>query len=224
MKPRREAMANELIRIVTDMDGVIAHSQEPILRTANKRFGTSLKYEQLTHHGIILEEAVRLSGEAPEVVAAWLFSAEVMSQSSPVPGSQKAVNNLHHAVTIDVATGRPGEQRDVSTSWTSHHFPKIQGVHLRNPGDVEKADEFKGRMLQELLGNVYLEDDPRAVTVVLAMVQSGLLPNLQRILLMDRPWNSGYAVQRPVYRVGNWRKKNFGWNEVVRHIRELQNG
>ncbi|HKY73767.1 MAG TPA: hypothetical protein VJ246_00440, partial [Patescibacteria group bacterium] len=136
--------------------------------------------------------------------------------------SQKAVKDIQHIATVDIATGRPGDQQDITASWAYRHFPKIQGVYLRSPGDPEKGNDFKSRMLQELCGNMYLEDDARMVATILTMVQSGLLPHLQRVLLMDRPWNSGYSVQNPVYRVGNWRKKNFGWSEVVHHIHELQ--
>ncbi len=54
----------EQLRLLSDMDGVWAHSQPPIIETFNKRFGTNLTYSDWTTFSLMTLEAVRLSGES----------------------------------------------------------------------------------------------------------------------------------------------------------------
>lgn len=214
-------MSENKIILGSDADGVLAYSQLPIIEEAKKRFGLDLHYKDWTSHDLLFYKAIELSGELPATIAAWLFSNEVMGKSSPIPGSKEAIRYLNTLAHIHIITGRPGAQRKTTEDWARKHFPSIQHVHLREEESPEKSNEFKKRTLQELQADVFIEDDDRMIQVILDALDSGYLSHLKIVFLMDRPWNQSLQVRDPVRRVGNWRKDNFGWKEVVNGIARL---
>lgn len=214
-------MSENKITLGSDADGVLAYSQLPIIKEAKKRFGIDLPYKEWTSHDLLFYQAIKLSGESPATVAAWLFSNEVMEKSPPIPGSKEAIRYLSTLANIHVVTGRPGSQRKTTEDWVRKHFPSIQYVHLREEGALEKNNEFKNRTLQELQADVFIEDDERMIQAILDALDEGQLSHLKIVFLMDRPWNQSLQARDPVRRVGNWRKDNFGWKEVVNGIVRL---
>lgn len=212
---------SERVKIVSDMDGVLALSQEPIIDKVQERLNITFPYAKWTDHDLLFNTAITLSGDSPAAVAAWLFSNEVMEKAPPIPGSQDAMKVIEKIAKVSVATGRPGDQQNMTERWTRKHFPQVDSVYLRDAKTTEKGNGFKGRKLKELQARMYLEDDDRMVAEVLRLIQQGLLPHLQRILLLDRPWNQNLHAQAPVYRVGDWKDGDFGWSDVVQHVFEV---
>lgn len=215
---------NERLRLVTDMDGVIAHSQPLIIEAFNRRFGTNLTYADWTTFDLLTLEAVRLSGESIPIVAAWLYSEEVMRNSGVMPGSADAIKVLASlGVFPEVVTSRPSAQSAMTQDWMKTKVPEIKRVHVRgNEHLTIKGDQFKVAMIGQLEANIYVEDDPSVIQVVYELVSDGMLPHLRSIILVDRPWNDSVTLPETVIRVGNWREGDYGWNEIVQTVQNLQ--
>lgn len=207
-----------------DTDGVFAWSQLEIIEEAKRLFGITLEYEKWLSHDLIFKKVIRETGLMPAIVAASLFSTEVMGRSLPIPGSQQAVKQMRDKAHIHLITGRPGEQRGMTQQWAAKHYPRsIREVHLRREKSTEDRNVFKLRMLRKLQATAYAEDDDRVIQMVLAAMNTGNLPHLKIAYLLDRPWNHEFQINGNglVKRVGNWRKKQFGWSEIVESFAQL---
>lgn len=215
----------EQLRLLSDMDGVWAHSQPPIIETFNKRFGTNLTYSDWTTFGLMTLEAVRLSGESIPVVAAWLYSEEVMRNSQVVPGANDAIKVLASIVkSNEITTSRPSAQASMTHEWVKENLPEIDRVYIRGEQDsAMKGDQFKIVMIRELEANIYIEDDPSVIMAVHELLLEGKLPFLKSAILVDRPWNDKVILPEAIQRVGNWREEDYGWDEIVQIVQKLAN-
>lgn len=213
---------NEKPRVVSDVDGVVAHSQEPILEIFNARFGTELTYANWGTFSLLMDEAVRLSGESPAVIAAWLFSAEVVGRAPTVPGAKEAMTFLaERGVIPQFVTSRPGSQAGITKGWFATELPEVTNVYLKDELQADMpGEEFKLERITQLLAEVYIDDDPAVIQHVSAAAARGALSHVKVILLVDRPWNEQYACPSNVTRVGSWKEHDFGWSAIAQIVRQ----
>ncbi len=216
---------NEHMRLLSDMDGVVAHSQLPIIEAFNERFGTNLTFADWTSFDLLTIEAVRLSQESIAAVAAWLFAEEIMQRSEVIPGADIAVKMLSSmGASPEVVTSRPSNQAEMTRQWIKKNLPAITDVHLRDAETLTMSGNlFKVHMISQLKADIYIEDDPAVIEMVAQSISEGKLQHLKSLILVDRPWNDGYALPTVSRRVGNWRENNYGWDEIVQVVKELVN-
>lgn len=216
---------NERLRLLSDMDGVVAHSQLPIIEAFNERFGTNLTFADWTSFDLLTIEAVRLSQESTAAVAAWLYAEKIMERSEVIPGTDRAIKVLSSMGTSpEVVTSRPSNQAEMTRQWIKKNLPTITGIHLRDAETLTMSGNlFKVHMIGQLEAAIYIEDDPAVIEMVAQSIAEGKLQHLKSLILVDRPWNDGYSLPGISQRVGNWRENNYGWDEIVQIVKELVN-
>lgn len=202
------------IVVVTDVDGVIADSQRENIDLFNSRFNQEFKYADWAEFTTLFNLAIKLSGEDPSVIAAWLFSNEVMAKAKPIKGSQENIAKLVElGIVPEAATSRPPSQTKVTNNWIEKHFPDISEIHLRNENSQIDGRSFKVARVEIAKADVYIDDDLRMINVIAQQIAQGNLSYLKYLLLVDRPWNQGELPPQAT-RVGNWREENYGWDEI----------
>lgn len=210
--------------VVSDMDGVVAESQQPVLNLFNAEFGTSYTHADWVTFTFLFEEAVRLSGKPLAEVSAWLFSLEVMALAEPIPGAQEIIAQFPDLkISFNLTTSRPFEQGPMTREWMGQHFPTVENVFVR--GEAEKGmkgEVFKAHIAEILQANAYIDDDPAVIQRVLSLWEEGKLPHLRTLIIVDRPWNDSAEFPPFVKRVGNWRSQEYGWEEIILHLQKLQ--
>lgn len=209
-------------RLLCDMDGVIAHSQLPIIEEFNARFGTNLTFADWTSFDLLTLEAMRLSQESIAAVAAWLYAGEVMQRSEIVPGADRAIRVLSSmGASPKIVTSRPTNQAEITRQWIKSNLPEITDIHLRDGEALPMSgNQFKVYMIDKLEADIYIEDDPAVIDMVAKSISAGNLQHLKSLILVDRPWNEGYSLPVSSRRVGNWRNDDYGWDEIVRIVTE----
>lgn len=207
-------------RVVSDLDGVVAHSQMPFIRKFNRRFGTNYTYANWTSFDFLTREAVRLSGESAGDVAAWLYSAEVVGRSSVVPGTREAIKELSlSGFEFDVVTSRPPNQGEMTHRWINGHLPDVRKTYIRSGECLSmRGDEFKVHMVGLLRAGVYIDDDPLMIDEVGRQRMVGKFPSLKLVILVDRPWNDRHVLLPGIDRAGNWKNGDYGWSDIVKRV------
>ncbi len=215
-------ISKEQPRLLCDMDGVIAHSQLPIIEEFNARFGTNLTYADWTSFDLLTLKAMQLSQENVAAVAAWLYAGEVMQRSEIVPGANQAIRVLSSMGTSpEVVTSRPSGQAEITRQWINNNLPEITGIHLRDGEALPMSgNQFKVYMIGQLEADIYIEDDPAVIDLVAQSISAGDLQHLKSLILVDRPWNDQYSLPSSSRRVGNWREADYGWDEIVQIVTE----
>lgn len=215
----------ENLHVVSDLDGVVAHSQPPVLEVFNQKFGTELTYADWTAFDLLTLEAARLSGESVAAVAAWLYAADVMRVAEPIPGLKDALKELAPLGALpEIVTSRPSSQSEITLRWTKEKLREIEKVHIRGLEHVAmRGDEFKIFMIGQLKARVYVDDDLSLLMNVSELTAQGKFPHLTSILLVDRPWNDTQTLPPGIRRAGNWRAGDYGWSDIVQIVKNLTN-
>ncbi len=214
---------NEKPCVLSDVDGVVAYSQIPILETFNARFDTKVNFADWRYYGLLLDEAVRLSGESPAAIAAWLFSEEVLAKSPVIPGAAEAIELLaQQGIIPHFVTSRPPSQAEATKEWFAKELPTVKDVRLRGAEhSAMSGEDFKIDQISQILASIYIDDDKDIIQRVSDSVTEGNLSHLQMIFLVDRPWNDQYVCPPNVTRVGSWRTEDFGWQEIAEIIGKM---
>ena len=220
--PARESncMNYELIKVVSDMDGVFANSQVPVVGRFNREFKTSITVADWTKFDLLTELAMKLSGESVAVVGGWLFAVDVMMEAQPFPDSQQVIRELSEmGIQLAVCTSRPADQAIMTLEWMKQYFPEITNVYVRN-GDNPglRGNDFKLQTVVRLGATHYFEDDGAVVEGVTRLQESGLFPTLQTPTIFDRPWNDQLQFPPSVLRVGDWKNGDYGWPSIKKAI------
>ncbi|MBD3250763.1 MAG: hypothetical protein GF381_04330 [Candidatus Pacebacteria bacterium] len=209
------------LTILSDIDGVIAHSQINILQVLNKRHEASFAYGDISSFDFFHSKAIELGYTDPADAGAWLFAAEVMALAEPIPQSQAIVSQLVElGVVLQLVTSRPWDQKEITVQWVNQWFPEITQVHLRSADNSIEGRQYKAQMLETIRAEVYLEDDPRVIELICKMRSSDQLPNLKAVVLLDRPWNKDCDLPPGFYRAGNWRDNDYGWDQIFQLVQE----
>lgn len=207
-------------RLVSDLDGVLAHSQPAIIEVCNARCGTQYRYEDWKYYEFISDEAMRLTGQTAPEVATWLYGAEVMIQALPTPGALLAVKDLVSAGgSVSVVTSRSPVQRVETQNWLKNAYHGLLSIDVRLPEEIgESGVAYKVRKAEELSATHYIDDDPAVLALVAARKDAGGFDNLCQLFLVDQPWNQSAPLPLGAVRVGNWKQNDYGWDDIQKMV------
>jgi phosphoglycolate phosphatase-like HAD superfamily hydrolase len=217
-------MAERKLLLLSDLDGVLAHSQPAIIEEFNRRTGREFRYGEWTSFDLLTKLAAELTQESLPSVAAWLYGADVMTRAVAVPGAVEAVGELMGmGVDVVTATSRPQDQAWMTLAWAKKYFPRVGDIRVRGRSNQgESGNEFKLNVVKSSGADAYVDDDPVMVETVEKAHKNGKLPHLKTVFLVDRPWNKRAETNGLTTRVGDWINEDYGWTGIVQAIRDLK--
>ncbi len=213
--------------LVSDLDGVLAHSQPAIIETCNNRCGTQYRYEDWKYYEFISDEAMKHTGQTAAEVASWLYSSEVLLRAVPSPGAEQVVKEvIGSGGLVSIVTSRSPGQRRETEAWVHSRFLNSLSVNVRHPDESpESGIAYKVRMAEKMGATHYVDDDPAVINLVAERKAAGGFPVLQQVFLVDHPWNQLVELPYAVVRVGDWKHQSYGWEHIAqsahRYIEEM---
>ncbi|WCJ42898.1 Haloacid dehalogenase-like hydrolase (HAD) superfamily protein [Euphorbia peplus] len=121
----------------------------------------------------------------------------------PLPGAQKALDNLSRLCNLSVVTSRQNVIKDHTIDWIEKHYPGVfQEIHFGNHFALDGESKPKSEICRSLGATVLIDDNPK---YALECAEVGI-----KVLLFDYeksyPWCKTDSVdQHPlVTRVHNW--------------------
>lgn len=190
-------------RIGIDLDDVLLDLNTALCAYHNARYATSFSKEDTVDYdlwnlwGCSREEVFRR-------VEDFYDSPEHLG-STPIPGSVEAVSALAKRYDLFLVTAKPERLRDMTEWWIDRHFPgmfrelRFTGGYRREPGtSVRKSD-----ICRELGICTFVDD-------ALSNVHD-LAPVMDRVFLLDSPWNRQEVPYPSVTRV-------FSWQEILDRV------
>jgi len=193
---------NLIREIVYDIDGVLLDMINPLLRFHNDRYGTKLKFEDVTSHSLW-----RIWGGTPEDDFRKLlefFETKYASQVFPVNGAVYSVNQLERNLNNGIiVSSRPNEIEKETKESIDTYFPQLSSrVHLTNQFSLNGDSVKKSKICLEHGASVIVED---SIENAKDCAEHGI-----QVLLMDYPWNQSPDIP------GVTRVKD--WAEVLAHL------
>jgi len=144
------------------------------------------------------------------------FETEYFEGVMPVDGAQESIELLSKTNELHVITSRPISIKDKTKEWIERYFGKIffgiyhtdeySGFGRRTILDGKKTRKVE--VCRELNVNVLIEDS------LMNAVQCAQGRGIERVLLMNQPWNQDGRLPEKVKRV-------YGWNEIIEKIEEM---
>ena len=201
------------MRLYVDIDDVLAETTRRILRLANRRFGSSLTFEELGSFDL----GVALGLDAPGVhelfaeVNAPGFLDRLPTRRGALPALRAWAAAGH---TVSVVTGRPPYTRELTAAWLErrgvvHDSLLFVDKYGRFP-DAPPRDALRG-----LRFDAALEDSLETAAFLLEI-------GVERVFLFDRPWNRETGALPPA-RLARIRRVS-GWRELAPELRALALG
>lgn len=178
--------------IAFDADGVLTDSQTPIIEATNQRLGTHFSFESWVTYEFLFEQAIKLTGESPSTVAAWMFATPVMLASEPYKDALLLSQQLDEmGFRQAVITSRPVDQKDMTMNWFETHYPWINpdDIFLKEQDSTLTGDQFKLAKIDQLKPMTFTDDSDQLIRFILAhRLNQQNCP--MALLLRDRPWNT----------------------------------
>ncbi len=196
---------------VTDVDGVLSLSGEPVVEEVNRQWGLNLDPRDIDRWTWVSETVEKITGSRQEGIRAeelW-FDPEVLARAKPVLGALEALSELTEmGWVIWAATSRRPNARLITREWINAYFPMIKGLYMLEDGNNEiiSSVEVKLAAVGMLGARLYVDDDPRAIDHVVNSYKHLLIA-----ALVNRGWNR--------QQTGFDQFRVDGWNDVVARVR-----
>jgi 5'(3')-deoxyribonucleotidase len=190
---------------VTDIDGVLADSADPVVRRVNRMYGLGLEAQDIDSWnwvGKTIEERTGSKEEGLKAGNVW-FNPEVLAESLPIAGAVEAITKLLDLKwKVWAATSRYPNARNSTLDWIDKYFPGIGSgrVYMREAENVNliSSAEIKLMAVGMLGASLYVEDDYLSVEYVSKNWGYGLT-----IAMLNRGWNKEAAGYDQL-RVNDW--------------------
>lgn len=120
------ASAEDLPVVVWDVDDVMAQTIDPLLHSANTRFGLHLTRVLFT------ENFVEMIGHPREVITDWFlqFCHKEFPRLEPTFGMPEVLSSLRGVVTHAQLTSRRAMFRAITEAWTMTHYGAGIGLNM----------------------------------------------------------------------------------------------
>lgn len=188
------------LKIGIDIDNVIADSYPHYINAFNKKFGTSVKYEEV-YHFYYLEKNVGIEENLVlEFIESIVHSEEFQLQIPPVINALEIIKKwIEQGFSIHYITSRPSDTKKETLKWLKNQRFWVKGVTLdlyheteHNFKHISRINNFKKDIADKKKLDVFIEDS-------IDIAKSLEIP----VLLFDRPWNQGKLPEN-VRRVRDW--------------------
>lgn len=186
-------MQKKQLRIGIDIDNVIADSYPVYLHRYNQKFGTKIRWEEVTDFYFSTRETD--AKDSQEFIYT-LINSEVFQMELPPYRDAAAVINgwSKNGYQIHYVTARPQSTQKVTETWLKKHGFWVNGATLDMYDErihVNDTDYKKGVVAEKKI-ELMIED-------ALEIAEALPIP----VLLLDRPWNRG-GLPSHVTRVKDW--------------------
>jgi uncharacterized HAD superfamily protein len=186
-----------LRNIGIDFDDVLHDFNESLYSYHNKKYGTSIKRNDVVSYDI---EKIwgGTKDEAIEKVYEFYRTRE-HDETMPLDGSVEVIRSLAHKFSLHIITSRVEEIKDLTIRWLDRHFPDMFSsvVFVNHYGKSMKSKRTKAEVCSELYVDLMIED---SLEHALAISACGI-----PVILIDCPWNQGETPDN-VYRVRSWKE------------------
>ncbi len=183
-------------KVGVDLDDVLLNLSPALCAYHNARHGTNLVRDDIKDYDLwnILECSKE---EVYELVEAFYDSPEHLA-ALPVSGAHEALQALMERYEFAIVTAKPKRLRDMTQKWIDRHFPGIfTSIHFTGNYHLDPTMKPGKRAICEELGiGIFIDD-------ALSNIHD-LAPIMDRVFLLDSPWNRQEVPYDSVTRVFSW--------------------
>jgi len=175
------------MKLVVDVDGVLADQVSPVLARLNSEYGLNVTRDQIrTWNEPIADTDIKTAIESAQLDADFILAMK------PIEGAREAMLELANEHEITVATDRGPLAEDATVVWLKNNgipYNRYVGTSQLGKGAIA--------------GDILIDDYPRNV---LRFIENGGLA-----ILFDQPWNENdpsveeAILQGRVIRARGWR-------------------
>ena len=199
-------------RIYVDLDDCVAETTSRFPAVVQRLFGRTRDFEDI--HSFHLDRAFGLSADELRRLFEFVHDGDFLLELEPREGALETLRSWDEAGhEIRVVTGRPPDSRAHTIEWLARRRVPHAHFHL-----CDKYDRFPAD------GEVLHLDDVKALEFDVAVEDSlemaALLAGwgVERVLLLDRPWNrDGTGVDEGLRSLV---RRVRDWEEIRRLLRE----
>ena len=193
------------MKIYVDFDDCLCETARAFSTLASEMFGKNVPYEEIKDFA--LDKTFSLNEKQFESLMIRGHLPETLLSFEETPGASSVINEwISGGQDVSVITGRPFSAYDPSREWLDRHG--LRNVRLycldkygRN-GFLRSGDfNLKLEDYRRMAFDFAVEDSPKAFPFF------DHLPRL-RVLVFDRPWNSGRALPDNRY------TRCFSWENI----------
>ena len=203
----------ELSKIIyaIDLDDVVFVCKEAFYRYYNENFNADLDWRNPHYQfgkeaGIPQEEGDRLYHE--------FTKTDYFNLVAPIKDAFTGLQRLSKTGENHGVTSRPNYLEERTIKDIDYYFKNLfSGIEMgnhHNPLDPNNQ-RTKLEICQTINASMLFEDQ-----IKYAQNVSPFIP----VILFDKPWNQGFKAKN-VYRVGNWKKNDFGWSTAPEVAEEI---
>src|SRR3989344_2362205 len=189
----KKKIIGKRLRIGIDIDNVIADSYPAYLHRYNQKFGTKIRWEEVTDFYFSTRETD--SKDSREYIYSLIESEVFQMEIVPYIDAATVINRWNNnGYQIHYVTARPLSSREVTKAWLKKHGFWTKGATLDMYDESKQTNDIdykKGVVLEKKI-DLMIEDAKE-------IAQALEIP----VLLLDRPWNSG-ELPSYVTRVKDW--------------------
>lgn len=204
------------MKIITDLDDVIAETTDKLISEANKNLGTKLTSNEI----------YPISKHPKEVIS---FFKECVNNPSfyedlnKVKGLKYLENIEKDGTHISIVTGRPENARGITLDWLAQNDVPYDNLILT---DYLK-NQTKDKVIKELSPDLVIEDSPDLILKTIERANGGNL----NVGLFRRPWTLmhleklGYKENpKNVFVTLQYSGDAIAWQEMYKFYRRLKDG
>lgn len=168
------------MRIGIDIDNVIADTFKDLSEAFNSYMGKQLKPQEVVD--IMRKERLRMWGY-------WFITwkKRLLTKVAPVKGAKEALEIWFREHDILLVTSRLPILRRQTRQWLEQHGIPYHELHHLKEG--RKFKKGKGC-------DIFIEDNLEECEI--------LADHVDRVFLIDQPWNRRETKKKNIVRVGNW--------------------
>jgi len=176
------------MKIAIDLDGVVVNLVGQMLPKLSELAGRRVSPVDIVEFDI--GAALELNRRQMEELWAWLRQTDSYRRARPVEGALGAILRLKQLAgrSILFVTCRPEELRPETTDWLQSHGLAEFPLMFRPEGPKVLASDQAAMLI---------EDDPRDIHALSRLVE--------RLILLERPWNRSARLPANCLRVPRWR-------------------
>jgi uncharacterized HAD superfamily protein len=200
------------VLVLSDCDGVLAHTPKAVERFHSKRYGAEYDLRELAKHGKIHPWQENPTEENRR----WdeFYQSQEFREILPIEGALEGIDSirlLNEGYEVSVLTARPTQLQESTLRWIHTHFQNrfrdvvfsVPYINCPNP-----VAENKAKLCLRLGARYIIEDTPENAVECAKVGISAIV--------LDQPWNQNYYLPPEVRRARNW-------EEVVELIRSVSN-
>jgi len=180
-------------KVGVDLDDVLLDMSPALCAYHNVRHGTDLVRDDITEYD--LWNIWNCSKEEVYERVETFYDSPEHRDALPVSGAYEALRTLTGKYEFSIVTAKPKRLRDMTQAWIDRYFPGIfESIHFTGNYHLDPAIKPGKRAICEELGiGIFIDD-------ALSNIHD-LAPIMDRVFLLDSPWNREDVSHPSVTRV-----------------------